>query len=206
MCRLLHHAPPPLPSRPPCLEPPPWRGTFYALPSAETVRKWRETVPPGFHLCWTVPRAITHDRVLGGLVPHARRPPPARRYPRSGRCGRRAHRAAVERGAPRGGGGGDDIAGERRVPRVPDRHRRAAGLAGGAGAAARVVRLKGRTPAIGKDPAAEAGRLEATLAGRHGARLRGRPDGLGAREGGHHGRRPPAGQLQLPALIPHNEP
>jgi uncharacterized protein YecE (DUF72 family) len=38
--------------------------TFYALPSAETVRKWRETVPPGFHFCWKVPRAITHDRTL----------------------------------------------------------------------------------------------------------------------------------------------
>ncbi|MFN8423973.1 MAG: DUF72 domain-containing protein [Anaerolineae bacterium] len=38
--------------------------TFYALPSAATVRKWRDAVPPGFRFCWKLPRAASHDRLL----------------------------------------------------------------------------------------------------------------------------------------------
>ena len=38
--------------------------TFYALPSAETVTRWRDQVGPGFRFCFKFPRTITHDRLL----------------------------------------------------------------------------------------------------------------------------------------------
>jgi uncharacterized protein YecE (DUF72 family) len=38
--------------------------TFYALPSAETVARWRDQVGPGFRFCFKFPRTITHDRLL----------------------------------------------------------------------------------------------------------------------------------------------
>ncbi len=38
--------------------------TFYALPDAETVDRWREMAPPGFRFLFKVPREVTHDRKL----------------------------------------------------------------------------------------------------------------------------------------------
>lgn len=38
--------------------------TFYALPSAETVARWREQVPGAFRFCFKFPRTITHDKLL----------------------------------------------------------------------------------------------------------------------------------------------
>lgn len=38
--------------------------TFYALPSPETVARWRDQVPAGFRFCFKFPRAITHDKLL----------------------------------------------------------------------------------------------------------------------------------------------
>jgi uncharacterized protein YecE (DUF72 family) len=38
--------------------------TFYALPSAEAVARWRDQVGPSFRFCFKFPRAITHDRLL----------------------------------------------------------------------------------------------------------------------------------------------
>lgn len=38
--------------------------TFYALPSAETVARWREQVPATFRFCFKFPRTITHERLL----------------------------------------------------------------------------------------------------------------------------------------------
>lgn len=38
--------------------------TFYALPSPETVARWREQVPATFRFCFKFPRPITHDRLL----------------------------------------------------------------------------------------------------------------------------------------------
>jgi uncharacterized protein YecE (DUF72 family) len=35
--------------------------TFYAIPPAATVEKWRESVPPTFRFAAKVPQAITHD-------------------------------------------------------------------------------------------------------------------------------------------------
>ena len=40
--------------------------TFYALPSAGTVDRWRTATPDGFHFCFKFPRTITHDRMLKG--------------------------------------------------------------------------------------------------------------------------------------------
>jgi uncharacterized protein YecE (DUF72 family) len=40
--------------------------TFYALPAAETVARWREQVPADFRFCFKFPRAITHDKLLQG--------------------------------------------------------------------------------------------------------------------------------------------
>ena len=37
--------------------------TFYALPAAETVARWRDQVPDGFRFCFKFPRTITHDRL-----------------------------------------------------------------------------------------------------------------------------------------------
>ncbi len=38
--------------------------TFYALPAAETVERWRDQVPAGFRFCFKFPREISHDRLL----------------------------------------------------------------------------------------------------------------------------------------------
>ncbi len=38
--------------------------TFYALPSADTVARWRDQVPSEFRFCFKFPRTITHDRLL----------------------------------------------------------------------------------------------------------------------------------------------
>ena len=38
--------------------------TFYALPSAESVRRWAESTASGFRFSLKLPRAITHDRRL----------------------------------------------------------------------------------------------------------------------------------------------
>jgi uncharacterized protein YecE (DUF72 family) len=38
--------------------------TFYGLPKAATVARWREEAPPGFHFCFKFPRSISHDRKL----------------------------------------------------------------------------------------------------------------------------------------------
>ena len=35
--------------------------TFYARPSAETVQRWAETMPPGFRFCAKFPRDISHE-------------------------------------------------------------------------------------------------------------------------------------------------
>ena len=38
--------------------------SFYALPPADTVARWRDQVGPEFRFCFKFPRAITHDRLL----------------------------------------------------------------------------------------------------------------------------------------------
>ena len=38
--------------------------TFYALPPAETVARWRDQVPDTFRFCFKFPREITHDKLL----------------------------------------------------------------------------------------------------------------------------------------------
>ena len=43
--------------------------TFYALPPLETVDRWRESVPEGFHFCFKFPRSISHDAQLVGPLP-----------------------------------------------------------------------------------------------------------------------------------------
>lgn len=40
--------------------------TFYSLPSAETVARWREATPASFRFAFKLPREITHDRALDG--------------------------------------------------------------------------------------------------------------------------------------------
>ena len=45
--------------------------TFYALPKADTVLKWRDDVPDDFRFCFKFPKAISHEAVLedvGNLV------------------------------------------------------------------------------------------------------------------------------------------
>lgn len=39
--------------------------TFYALPSAETVARWKEETPPAFRFCPKIPRTISHADGLG---------------------------------------------------------------------------------------------------------------------------------------------
>jgi uncharacterized protein YecE (DUF72 family) len=41
--------------------------TFYAIPSAETVRRWADQVPQTFQFCPKLPKTITHQ---GTLLPH----------------------------------------------------------------------------------------------------------------------------------------
>jgi uncharacterized protein YecE (DUF72 family) len=38
--------------------------TFYGLPTADTVARWRDETPSGFKFCLKFPRAITHDHRL----------------------------------------------------------------------------------------------------------------------------------------------
>ncbi|MCB1809466.1 MAG: DUF72 domain-containing protein, partial [Candidatus Competibacteraceae bacterium] len=38
--------------------------TFYALPRAETVLRWREATPDHFRFCCKFPRTISHDASL----------------------------------------------------------------------------------------------------------------------------------------------
>jgi uncharacterized protein YecE (DUF72 family) len=38
--------------------------TFYALPAAETVARWRDQVPDDFRFCFKFPRTISHDKLL----------------------------------------------------------------------------------------------------------------------------------------------
>lgn len=38
--------------------------TFYALPAADTVARWRAAVPDTFRFCFKFPRTISHDRFL----------------------------------------------------------------------------------------------------------------------------------------------
>ena len=38
--------------------------TFYALPAADQVERWRAQVPASFRFCFKFPRAISHDRML----------------------------------------------------------------------------------------------------------------------------------------------
>lgn len=38
--------------------------TFYAMPSAETVQRWREETPPEFRFCLKFPQTVTHQGLL----------------------------------------------------------------------------------------------------------------------------------------------
>jgi uncharacterized protein YecE (DUF72 family) len=38
--------------------------TFYALPTADTVARWRDQVGPDFRFCFKFPRVISHDKLL----------------------------------------------------------------------------------------------------------------------------------------------
>lgn len=38
--------------------------TFYALPAADVVARWREQVPDHFRFCFKFPRTISHDKLL----------------------------------------------------------------------------------------------------------------------------------------------
>lgn len=43
--------------------------TFYAAPPALAVAKWAKQAAPGFRMVFKAPRALTHDRRLGGVAP-----------------------------------------------------------------------------------------------------------------------------------------
>ncbi len=45
--------------------------TFYALPAAETVARWREDTPEGFEFCFKFPRWITHEKRLRQAEPES---------------------------------------------------------------------------------------------------------------------------------------
>jgi len=38
--------------------------TFYALPAADTVARWRDQVPDDFRFCFKFPREVSHDKLL----------------------------------------------------------------------------------------------------------------------------------------------
>ncbi len=38
--------------------------TFYALPTADVVARWRDQVPDTFRFCFKFPRTVTHDKLL----------------------------------------------------------------------------------------------------------------------------------------------
>lgn len=41
--------------------------TFYRVPDAETVQRWREAVPADFRFCFKFPKSVTHDHLLRGV-------------------------------------------------------------------------------------------------------------------------------------------
>lgn len=41
-------------------------GTFYGLPDAATVERWRASTPESFRFCFKLPKRITHDLLLRG--------------------------------------------------------------------------------------------------------------------------------------------
>ncbi|MGB8701064.1 MAG: DUF72 domain-containing protein [Thermosynechococcaceae cyanobacterium] len=47
--------------------------TFYAVPSPETVARWRQDTPPGFEFCPKLPRSITHEGPLQPKIDEALR-------------------------------------------------------------------------------------------------------------------------------------
>ena len=42
--------------------------TFYSVPSAETVERWRRQTPESFRFCFKLPRRVTHERGLGAAA------------------------------------------------------------------------------------------------------------------------------------------
>ena len=42
--------------------------TFYSVPSPEAVHRWARQTPSGFRFCFKLPRTITHERSLQGVV------------------------------------------------------------------------------------------------------------------------------------------
>ncbi len=42
--------------------------TFWSVPSAQSVARWRDAVPDGFRFCLKLPREITHERMLVGTA------------------------------------------------------------------------------------------------------------------------------------------
>lgn len=40
--------------------------TFYGMPTATTVARWKDDAPDTFHFCFKFPKAITHDKKLRG--------------------------------------------------------------------------------------------------------------------------------------------
>jgi uncharacterized protein YecE (DUF72 family) len=42
--------------------------THYQIPTPDTVKRWREAVPPGFRFCPKWPQAISHDAHLAGVT------------------------------------------------------------------------------------------------------------------------------------------
>lgn len=46
--------------------------TFYAVPSVETVQRWREQTPPEFRFCLKFPQTVTHQGLLQARLEDAR--------------------------------------------------------------------------------------------------------------------------------------
>ncbi|MEX1212138.1 MAG: DUF72 domain-containing protein [Balneolaceae bacterium] len=40
--------------------------TFYRVPDAETVQRWKEAVPETFRFCFKFPKSVTHEHLLSG--------------------------------------------------------------------------------------------------------------------------------------------
>lgn len=38
--------------------------SFYGVPSRDSILRWRDETPPGFHFCFKFPRTISHDKLL----------------------------------------------------------------------------------------------------------------------------------------------
>jgi uncharacterized protein YecE (DUF72 family) len=45
--------------------------TFYSIPDAATVQRWREQTPPGFEFCPKLPKTVTHNGPLLPYLPQA---------------------------------------------------------------------------------------------------------------------------------------